>query len=360
MSPRPLLLLMSALVALAAAPAHAQNAGTLRGRVIPADTVSPAGLRAVLRWRAAGDTATHADWAVVDSSGRFALRVPSAADTLELTVDVEGAEPRVFHPALVRIPVDSAGREMGIVLMPRRWTIPGGRHAGQVVEVSPARARTPVCPGCTGFWLQVHGERDRAWYQSWHMAAFPLRVAFDREYSTPRGAAPDSAAFWRIVAGMEADFGANLFRPAPYDQTEPQDEEVDDGPAADVVLVFIDPALRVPGLTTVLSRRGTVDYGAVRLQSRDAVTGYGGQRLVTHELMHALGLGHTCAWRSVSADLLRCPALRAEALTPEDVAYTQVLYAVRNLQRATGARWGLEAAMAGERALLTAPRPAAP
>lgn len=75
-----------------------------------------------------------------------------------------------------------------------------------------------------------------------------------------------------------------------------------------------------------------------------------GAELVIHELMHALGVGHTCAWRSVAADLRRCPGRRSPVPTAEDVAYTQVLYRVRHLQTARGARWGLEAALAGEAA----------
>ena len=58
------------------------------------------------------------------------------------------------------------------------------------------------------------------------------------------------------------------------------------------------------------------------------------------------------ALESIAADLQRCPELRASSPTPEDVAYAQLFYRVRDLQRASGARWGLEAAVAGERVLV--------
>ena len=128
---------------------------------------------------------------------------------------------------------------------------------------------------------------------------------------------------------------------------QPEDDDVDPN---DVVLVLVDPAVRAAALTTVLSRSGVLEYGTMRFQRAGPLTNGPGWHLVSHELMHALGAGHTCQWKSVSADVIRCPELREEMPTPHDVAYVQVLYRVRDLQRATGARWGLDAALEGERA----------
>jgi hypothetical protein len=244
-----------------------------------------------------------------------------------------------------------AQAEQGIVLVPRTWTIPAGRYAGQGVAVSPHRARTPVCPRCSVFWVRQQPRGQEAVrFQGWPGSRFPLRVAFDREHSVPAGAVPDSAAFWRGVANLEDAFGMDLFRPARYAQTLAKGvEEV--GPD-DVVLVVIDPSLPVAGLTMVLGRRGFVEYAAVSLQRRGVVLTDYGPELVGHEMMHALGFGHTCSWRSVSADLQRCPQMRTSAPSPEDVAHAQVLYRVRDLQRAGDLRWGLDAATAGERVLV--------
>ena len=187
-------------------------------------------------------------------------------------------------------------------------------------------------------------------FQGWPASRFPLRVAFDREHSIPAGAAPDSAAFWRGVESMEDAFGMDLFRPVRYVQTLAQG--IEESGADDVVLVVIDPGLPVAGLTMALGRPGIVEYAAVSLQRRDVVrTGYGPE-LVGHEMMHALGFGHTCSWRSISADLRRCPEMRSPSPTPEDVAHAQVLYRVRDLQSAGSLRWGLDAAVAGERVLV--------
>jgi hypothetical protein len=292
------------------------------------------------------------DSAAVDSAGRFALPMPVGADdSLQLIVDAADRTRRAYHPALARIHRREAQAEQGMVLVPRTWAIARGRYAGQTVNISPHRARTPVCPRCSVFWVRMQGPREEpARFQGWPASRFPLRVGFDREHSMPRGAAPDSAAFWLGVENVEVAFGMDLFRPVRYTQTLAQGiEEV--GPT-DVVLVLVDPSLPVAGLTMLLGPPGIVEYAAVSLQRRDVVrTGYGAE-LVAHEMMHALGFGHTCAWRSVSADITRCPQLRTSVPSPEDVAHAQVLYRVRDLQRAGGLRWGLDAATAGERVLV--------
>lgn len=339
-------------VVLAALPLAAQEAAVLRGRVVAADGGRTDSLRAFVRWRAAGDTALRVDSAAVDSAGRFALPLPAgAADSLELIVDAADRARRTYHPALARMPRRQAAAEQGFVLVPRGWTIPSGRYAGQAVAISPHRASRPVCDRCSVFWVRAQARgQEPVPYQGWPTTRFPLRVAFDREHSSPAGVAPDSGAFWIAVAEMEAAFGMDLFRPAAYPQTLARGLD-EDGPD-DVVLVMIDTHLPVTGLTMVLARRGIVDYAAVSLQRRREMFTEYGPELVAHEMMHALGFGHTCQWRSVLASQQQCPHLRASAPTPDDVAHAQVLYRVRDLQRSGGYRWGLDAAAAGERVLV--------
>lgn len=324
----------------------------LRGRVVAADGGRTDSLRAFVRWRAAGDTAMRVDSAAVDSAGRFALPLPDgAADSLELIVDAADRARRTYHPALARMPRRQAQGEQGLVLVPRTWTIPSGRYAGRGVAISPHRAGTPVCDRCSVFWVRAQPQGQQAVpYQGWPMSRFPLRTAFDREHSIPAGTAPDSGAFWLAVEEMEAAFGMDLFRPVAYARTLAQG--LDPDAPDDVVHVLIDVNLPVTGLTMVLARRGIMDYAAVSLQRRRELFTEYGPELVAHEMMHALGFGHTCEWRSVTAVQGRCPQMRAPAPTPEDVAHAQVLYRVRDLQRTGALRWGLDAATAGERVLV--------
>jgi hypothetical protein len=346
-------LLLSMLTPLVlAAPADAQVRRELHGRVVAADGAPVAGMRAYLRWQNPLDVQPRLDSATVDSAGDFAIPLP---DTLpdSLTVVVDAADParRAHHPALARMTrAEARDREHGFVLVPREWVITGGHFVGQRIAISPERARRRACPTCSSFWVRMAGTRSSVGYQGWPSSRFPLRVAFERAGSEPVGAAPDSAAFWRAAAQVESALGMDVFRPVPYAQTVPDDFE--DGPD-DVVLVRIDRALSTAGLTTMVGSRGNVEYAALALQRAGAALAPGGAELVSHELMHVLGLGHTCAWRSVLAETGRCPGLRAPDPTPEDVAYTQVLYRVRDIQRSGAYRWGLDAAEQGERWLET-------
>lgn len=339
-------LLTLATLPLTSIPARAQEGPVLRGRVVAADGAPVAGLRAYARWQGRGDSLPRTVGAEVDSLGRFRLALPAGLpDSLAVVVDAAEGTRRTHHPSLARLARGEAGREHGFVLAPRAWTIPTGHYAGQRVEISPERARRPACAGCSSFWVRMPGAGG-AGFQGWPSSRFPLRVAFERGASEPAGTAPDSAAFWRAAARVEGALGQDVFRPVRFSQTlpTPRNEEPDD-----VVLVRIDRALSTAGLTTMVGSRGNVEYAGLVLRRASAALEPGGTELVAHELMHVLGLGHTCAWRSVLAETGRCPDLRAEAPTAEDVAYTQLLYRVRDLQRDGSLRWGLDAAVEGER-----------
>ncbi|HEX6908855.1 MAG TPA: carboxypeptidase-like regulatory domain-containing protein [Longimicrobium sp.] len=342
-------LLLSTLIATAPAlPAAAQEGPVLRGRVVTADGAPAAGMRVHAGWQGSLDAQPRWDSATVDSAGRFRLPLPdSLPDSLTVVVDAADAALRAHHPAVARVPrAQVRDREHGFVLAPREWAIPAGFYAGRRVPISPDLARQPTCAGCSGFWIRMGGPRAGTGFQGWISSRFPLRVAFERGGSVPVGAAPDSAAFWRAAAGVEEALGQDLFRPVPFAATLPRD--VEDDPD-DVVLVRIDRTLSTGGLTTMVGSRGNVEYAGLALQRASAVLEQWGLELVQHELMHVLGLGHTCAWRSVLADVTRCPRMRAPSPTPQDVAYTQLLYRVRELQRGGTLRWGLDAATDAER-----------
>ena len=294
---------------------------TVAGRVVTADGGSPGAVVAVIR--GTGDDG-RADSARVAADGRFAVPLPPGAGD---SIDVALRGTATHHPARVRLAAAGAGDEMRILLVPRTWRIAAGRYAGRVVDVDPALALTPPCEGCGAFWKTGWTRDGAPWLQAWHPAAFPLGLAFDRAWSRPAGAAPDSAAFWRVVEAMEDAFGQDLFRPVRPGAVARADDDV---------VVAIDPALSSAGFTSVLGQRDRLGFASIRFRRVRP----GDDALVTYELMHALGLGHTCAWRSIAADLRRCRALRSSVPTPEDVAYTQLLSRIRAAQLAFGARWG--------------------
>jgi hypothetical protein len=317
----------------------------LSGRVILAGGGDARTVRVFVR------TGTQADSAEVDGTGRFALALSaeSSADSLELWIDAADPASPVFHPARLRLGPDDVAREQEIVLVPLRWTIHAGRYAGREVDVGLARAFSAPCAGCSGFFraLAARGDSGRTRLQGWPADRLPLRVAFDREWNGETVTAGDSAAFWREAAELEEALGADVFRPARFPDAVPRGE----GGPDDVILVWFDPDMRgLGGIGTAVSDGDEIEYGDMRLNRhalREAVTAPG---LVPHELMHTLGFGHTCAWRSVVADVRRCPSQRAPTATEEDVAYVELAAEVRALVRGQAGRWSLEAALAAMRA----------
>jgi len=323
----------------AAAPAERP---ALAGRVIAADGGPLGPMRVVLR------QGSRAESAPVMPDGRFVVAGPGAGGAVEVVVDAAAGAPRRFHPSAARVHPDSADGELRVVVIPRSWTIRAGKYAGRPVEVSLERAFAPACPGCSSYFRA--GVRDvtsgrRAPSATWPAGVFPLRVAFTGETPFQRVTARDSAVFWRLAAELEAELGRDLLRPATYAETLPDAR----GAPEDVILVESDPRLRRVGWGSTISQTGDIIYGAIRVRDPGVFSGRDGPRLVKHELLHALGVGHTCAWRSVMAQLPECSARGADAPTPEDVAYYEVLSYTRELQRAHRAQLGLEASLRGER-----------
>ena len=337
----PFLMLFAGVALPGGAVAQDGGPGVLAGRVIPAGGGDVRGVRVLAR------VGAWADSAAVDSAGCFALALADGvpADSVEVWVDAAEPGARAFHPARVRLAAEEARREQEIVLVPLRWTIPAGRYARREVEVRLARAFDGPCAACTGFYRRSTPRADsgRTRLQGWPAERFPLRVAFDREWSGEEVSARDSAAFWREAEELEETFGADVFRPANFPDAVPRE----DGGGEDVILVWIDPDLRgISGLGTAISDGLDIEYGDLRLHRGALKPGATFPGLVAHELMHTLGFGHTCAWRSVLADVRRCPDRRAPTATEEDVAYVQLAAEVRALLRERRGRWALEAALA--------------
>ncbi|HEX8432245.1 MAG TPA: hypothetical protein VF625_13235, partial [Longimicrobium sp.] len=286
----------AACAALLAACATGLGAQEVRGRVWSADAAPVAGLRVTLEGAARSDTAT------TDSAGVFILPRP-AGDSLRLTVDAADSTMRVFHPAVVPLRRAELDAEPRLVLVPRVWTVEGGRHAGSRVSVSPKRAFAPTCSSCSGgFFRHAYGAaRHRV--PAWPGTSFPLRVAFDHGYSVGRITERDSAAFWREIAELESDAGLDIFRPAPSSEAEPEGN----GPE-DVVLVWVEAEMPSLGFGSVIyDARGNIALGSVRLRGSESFTRGDTPGLIAHEMLHTLGLGHTCAWQSLMADGPRCP-----------------------------------------------------
>jgi hypothetical protein len=184
------------------------------------------------------------------------------------------------------------------------YTIASGTYLGTTIDVH----RSTALRKGSAFWRLAPKTDGRL--VGWNPTHFPVSVAFKAGQGI---GADDSLAFWNILRGMEQDLGVHLFEPTTLSSS--------DDPR-DVIIVGMQPMRGNDGVTYVTwSNDGLVYDARVFFQSRDV---FHDDRVVQHEMMHALGFGHTSAWPSI---MNVAPGVRK--LTAEDVAYAQVALASR-------------------------------
>jgi hypothetical protein len=122
-----------------------------------------------------------------------------------------------------------------------------------------------------------------------------------------------------------------------------------DGPPGDrlgSIIVGIDPGLETTGRGNWAAQGGEIVAGMVYLKSSRVIRDPENASVVAHELMHALGFGHTCSWPSVMAKE-SCPRLWEDAPTSDDVAHAQLLLRLRTLERKYGIYGSIAGTLAG-------------
>ena len=186
------------------------------------------------------------------------------------------------------------------------WTIRAGSYQGDTVRLD-----LDLATRKKSAFLRVSRIKSSARYVGWNPSRLPAPVAFKLN----RGITPeDSVAFWAIVTRMENDVGMRLFKPSTLDR----DADPEDIIVVDVKLMASDAGM------TLVTWSGSGGVYDARVNFRSPATLHN-QRVVTHELMHSLGFGHTSAWSSIMNPGPSGPI----TLTREDVAYTQYAFESR-------------------------------
>lgn len=180
------------------------------------------------------------------------------------------------------------------------WTIRGGTFAGQNVRVNPELATRR-----SSKFLRISKLKGDWRYVAWSPSRLPAAVAFRGGRGISEN---DSIAFWSILREMEADMGMRLFEPAALS---------DDADPDDIIVVDTKNMPNDDGMTLVTwSSPGGIYDARVFVRSTGTLHN---SRVVAHEMMHALGFGHTSAWSSIMNSGGTSPA----RLTADDVAYAQ-------------------------------------
>ncbi len=292
----------------------------LRGRVLLPDDGSPVGLRVHLT------TFTRTDSVDVDLTGAFAFTLPSIhCDSADLRIDPRAGFPRRYHTARLRVAMPAlrdtlVGEALRVVLVPTAYTVAGGTHAGTVVPISVDAALAPAGERAR-YWRVSRAATSRGVPIGWPEEQFPLPIAVAGRSSALRQA--DSAAFWAIARQLERDFGRTLFRPISLEAAQNEGWSVN---------LTLNPGEDTPGITFI-THDGRADLYDASIVIRSSPL-LSDARVVTHELMHALGFGHAVGWYSV----MTSPYQASSRATANDVAYAELLYRMRRLfieQRAT-------------------------
>jgi hypothetical protein len=289
------------------------------GRVIPADGGDLTGVRVI------ATDARGSYEAIIDSSGMFVgafSTPPSGRVTLHVFSD--SAAPK-YHTSTVRLGPGLPASPTRIVLIPMRWRVRGGDFDGRHVDIDPLRATARSTEG-SGFWRVTRRGHFAGRAVSWVPDSFPVRVAFRHEASDPTISESDSLGFWRIAEGVERTLGRSLFRAAPF-------TEIDSG--ADGILVTVRRGMSAAGRTFITyDQTGRIYEALVTVSRREFLTE---ERIAAHELLHAIGLGHTRAWPSVMG-----PSTGSnDSPSVDDIAYAQLYYAISDLQRQREAPFGI-------------------
>ena len=302
-----------------AARARAKGFYVFGGRIIAADSGSLDGVHVV-----ASDSRGAYD-ALLDSSGTFVGAFPSLPSSrVTLRIFSDSTAPR-YHRSVIALGAGLPSAPTRVVLVPTHWRIRGGAFEGREVAIDPVRATTRYADG-VGYWRLTRRGRSIGRAVSWVADSFPLRVAFRHERGDPSISAADSVGFWRVARNLEATLGRPLFRPSSF-------AEIDSG--ADGVLVTVNRRMSAAGKTFVTHDATGRIYEALVTVSEASYLGQ--SRVATHELMHAIGLGHTVAWRSIMGP----SASGIDTPSAEDVAYAQLFYAISRLQREHEAPFGI-------------------
>ena len=197
--------------------------------------------------------------------------------------------------ALLILPATISGQERDTTV-----TIESGTYAGTIVDIAKGSATH------RGSHMWRVTRRDERRVVGWNPSRFPIGVAFRPGSGIT---ADDSVAFWRTVAQMQSDLGAVVFTPATLNEA--------DDPEDVIVVGTRSMSSSAAGVTYVTwSTNGLIYDARVFFKSPDKLHE---PATVTHEMMHALGFGHT-----PDAGSMMNASPSTQRLSARDVAFVQL------------------------------------
>jgi hypothetical protein len=262
---------------------------------------------------------------ITSSDGSFSFPSDLALlPEVKVRFEAAGAAPAHLRP--------SPSDPIRAVLLPNQIAIPScSVHGGLLVPLDLLGAFRPSSPTNTSYFDRANTlfTVGRIVVASWQTSS--IRVALsDTGAASKQFTAEDSAEVRATLDEMTSYF-CQAFHFASVAEANPNG-----------VVLHKDPDFAALGSHSMALPNGRGDYtrasvvvrriSPVDPASRDTI-----RRTIMHELLHVLGMGHTCSWASLMTTGTLCEeSLRALKPSPEDVAhYFAMLWAregERNLQ----------------------------
>ena len=322
----------------------------LAGRVYPADGSAATGLRFTAQTGTGAGLQSFAG--PIDGVGAFRVDVPlviSPVDSLDLIIDVASGA-RTYRPIAARVPnIRAVTTALRPLLVPRTSTFSSPTYGASSMVVSLDQAFARVCTdntnaNCNSYFPQVW----KTGVPLWSEAELPVPLAFNRIATTSPIGAADSTALWNVIKQMEADFGRPLFKPVNLADLPAPDAN---GYSSKAVLVSVDATLTGFAGYTNWFWDGSLNMTSAKTRVTQ-VSLLGNRSLMSHELLHALGFHHTCAWPTVMGGY-GCSS--AAGPTKADVAAFHLGYAVRRTIITNGPTTNFGDALRGEQFFESSP-----
>jgi len=308
----------------------------ITGHVVSASSIGE-GLVAPLRitFSKGGVTAT----ANIGLDGNFSIPTDLAsADTACFVMDALSGE-RAYHPMIGCASKADMAKGLVLIAIPRSYQIEAGEYAGQIVPIDLNLAYTA---GSDSSAFYGRGQyKDGTWgyvVESYLPSSLPMATQF---LTTPRETSPQGIAnFWKWQAALESKLGFKIFRPALPSESLT---------SSTGLLVSTDPSITTGwDASTSVNGDGTkYTGGSIKFRSENTII------LMTteHETVHFLGFGHGCGWKSVQNQLCQNQT-QADEITMTDVAYIELMYRTRALERKYDTRFSMGESDIGEEVVM--------
>jgi hypothetical protein len=220
------------------------------------------------------------------------------------------------------------------ILVPNEVTIPSGSYKGQKFSISLESAYKVVPslpPNNTSFYYRSLQPNGSYYYEVGNFKSLPAPVALNGVNT-----ATDSANFKSAIDSLNSIFGFKVF-------------------------VLTDVATLAKGCGMLINYDPSRNYdqgslelspnycgGHIEIGVADSLWSAFGVWSVHAEAMHVLGGGHTCEWVSILQSSCGY-APGQNSINPGDVAYTLLMWRVRDMERQYDTRFSLGYDHQGER-----------